>query len=102
MSPETRRRVKKALIDCLKGKCARCPETTDLQFDCIKPTGPAHHKMFSDARLKFYQFQLDRGNLQLLCGKCHTAKTTQEWNEKHGRMILLASAISGTRALPKL
>lgn len=46
--------------------------------------------MFSDNRLKFYQFQLEHENLQLLCPKCHTFKTKDEWRRKHHVRVALA------------
>ena len=52
--------------------------------------GNKHHKMFSDNRLKFYLHQLEAGNLQLLCAKCHTFKTLRDLNVLQGRKIALA------------
>ncbi len=84
MSPATRRQLRQYLIDKLGGKCARCPVAEYLQFDCIKPVGPAHHRMFSDRRYMFYLAQHQSGNLQLLCPKCHTHKTREDVHRSRG------------------
>jgi hypothetical protein len=91
MSPRTRRELRKYLIDKLGGKCSRCPETEYLQMDCIKPVGPAHHRMFSDRRYMFYLSQLQAGNLQLLCLPCHTNKTREDVHAKRGFRVRYAS-----------
>lgn len=91
MSPRTRNALRQRLLDALGNKCSRCPQTDYLQFDCKKPMGSKHHKMFSDNRLKFYLTQLEAGNLQLLCPKCHTFKTMQDMNILRGYRIRLAA-----------
>lgn len=58
----------------LGGRCARCGLQHCLTFDCIKPTGDKHHRMGSTARVAFYKAQMAKGNLQLLCSACNSAK----------------------------
>jgi hypothetical protein len=72
-----------ALRASLGGKCARCQETHHLQFDCITSTGPAHHGLNWRDRLAFYAREHERGNLQLLCPKCHVQKTLDEIAARH-------------------
>jgi len=69
------------LVEKLGGKCVQCGEIEDLQFDCIVPQGPAHKFMPWPRRIRWYWCEHLRGNLQLLCPKCHTYKTTRE-NQK--------------------
>lgn len=90
-SPTRRKIRREALVFRLGGKCARCPATTFLQFDCIQPTGPAHHKLFSDNRLAYYEIQQAEGNLQLLCRKCHTWKTLHDLRVLQNRKVRLAA-----------
>ena len=67
-----------ALRADLGERCARCSLPFDLEFDCIQPNGPAHHgKSFCD-RIRFYVREHQRGNLQLLCVKCHQLKSVQD------------------------
>jgi len=71
-------RRKKSLLDLLGNKCAKCPQTTDLQFDCIQPCGPAHHGLGMYDRMIFYVLQQRNDNLQLLCTTCHQIKSAQD------------------------
>lgn len=59
----------------LGDKCAYCGITTNLTFDCIKPTGGKHHKLSSVNRMSFYLGQWRAGNLQILCHTCNTKKS---------------------------
>lgn len=79
-------KVRAELVEALGGQCARCGELEDLQFDCITPRGPAHKFMPWPRRMRWYWQEHLRGNLQLLCPKCHTYKTTLE-NQK-GRLSI--------------
>jgi 5-methylcytosine-specific restriction endonuclease McrA len=58
--------------------CRECGETSGLEFDCITPTGHAHHRLSTDQRATFYRRQMAVGNLQLLCADCHQAKSAHE------------------------
>lgn len=71
----------------LGAKCAHCGSDNQLHFDCIQPRGPAHHRMGSRERIIFYEREHAAANLQLLCGRCHVAKTfadiaATEWRER--------------------
>jgi len=70
--------LRDALRSKLGGKCCRCEQTNHLQFDCKVSQGGAHHEMSWRQRLNFYCEQERRGNLQLLCPKCHVEKTLDE------------------------
>lgn len=64
---------------CILGKiCRHCGSTNDLEFDCIVAQGDEHHKMDTSARMSFYHREYRKNNLQVLCDKCHRAKTTKE------------------------
>lgn len=58
----------------LGGKCVFCGLTSNLTFDCIRPTGDGHHRLSSVARVTYYREQMRRGNLQLLCAGCNSRK----------------------------
>jgi hypothetical protein len=62
----------------LGGKCRVCGIGKCLTFDCIKPTGDAHHRMGSVHRVSFYRQQMRLGNLQLLCSSCNSLKGAKE------------------------
>lgn len=66
------RRVR--LVQALGGKCAQCGVTSNLTFDCIKPTGGQHHRMSSVQRMGYYLAQARRGNVQVLCHGCNSKK----------------------------
>lgn len=75
------------LVSTLGGKCAKCPATTALEFDCIVPQGPAHKYMPWPARVRWYWQEFLRKNLQLLCRECHKEKTRIE-NSKFRRLTI--------------
>lgn len=54
--------------------CAHCGSVNCLTFDCIRPTGDAHHRLSSVARMTYYVRQFNAGNLQVLCSACNTRK----------------------------
>jgi hypothetical protein len=68
---QERRRIKMLLGE----KCALCPATENLEFDCIIPQGDHHHKKDTSSRISFYRRQLAEGNLQVLCAKCNSRKS---------------------------
>ena len=74
--------LRQALKKELGGKCSRCKSTMGLEFDCILPAGAEHHGLGSAARIRFYRGEHAKGNLQLLCARCHNVKTQ---NERAGR-----------------
>ena len=67
-----------ALQQQLGGKCAVCPATTALEFDCIIPAGPAHHALGSLGRIAFYELMHERGKIQLLCRRHHQEKSLDD------------------------
>jgi hypothetical protein len=85
ISPRTRysRELKARLIAQLGGQCARCSAHEHLQFDCVRSQGGAHHEMQWRDRLRFYEREISRGNVQLLCPKCHVKKTLDEIAARH-------------------
>jgi hypothetical protein len=74
------------LVQALGGRCRSCGEIEDLQFDCISPRGPAHKLMPWPARIRWYWQEHLRGNIQLLCPRCHVRKTCFE-NQKGPRFL---------------
>lgn len=66
------------LMQVLGAKCAHCGTTGGLTFDCIRPTGPAHHRLSSVNRMTFYVQQFRAGNLQVLCVTCNSRKSNKE------------------------
>ena len=74
----TSRSIREQLRVLLGGKCARCPQTEHLQFDCKVSQGGDHHALNWRQRLNFYVEQAKLENLQLLCPKCHVEKTLDE------------------------
>jgi hypothetical protein len=62
------------MLRVLGEKCVRCGLTTNLTFDCIRPTGGRHHRLSSVARVTFYMQQMRRGNIQILCHTCNSRK----------------------------
>lgn len=72
------RRARSLLMWLLGDACATCGSTKNLEFDCIKPQGDAHHKYDTSHRMSFYRQQYDKGNLQIQCAKCHNKKTAKD------------------------
>jgi len=67
----------------LGARCAMCGCDRDLEFDCITDQGHAHHgPMGYVKRQYFYREQFHAGNLQLLCQRCHVAKTHLDYGEE--------------------
>lgn len=66
--------TREKLINILGGKCAHCAATVCLTFDCIVPTGDAHHRLSSVGRVTYYKREMARGNIQLLCSACNSRK----------------------------
>jgi 5-methylcytosine-specific restriction endonuclease McrA len=67
------------------GKCAHCPNTIGLQFDCKIPRGHWHHVTGSSQRQSFYEAEFQAGNLQLLCAFHHKLKTNLEARQRRSR-----------------
>ena len=66
------------LFKLLGDQCAWCGVTAPLEFDCIEPMGPVHHRSGPSARACFYRRMYSIGNLQVLCFDCHRRKTMME------------------------
>jgi len=64
------------------GVCRCCGSKGDLQFDVIRPQGPEHHRMNVYGRWRWYALADRRGELQLLCQSCHSAKTIADTKAK--------------------
>lgn len=62
------------MLRVLGERCVRCGLTTNLTFDCIRPTGDRHHRMSSVQRVTYYCEQMRRGNIQVLCHNCNSKK----------------------------
>lgn len=74
------RSARQRLRMALGGECAVCGSTEGLEFDCIVPQGPAHHRTGVIGRTCFYRKQHAVGNLQLLCPACHAPKSAAEYH----------------------
>jgi 5-methylcytosine-specific restriction endonuclease McrA len=72
------RRARVRLLLILGNRCVHCGATNCLTFDCIRPTGDAHHRMSTDQRMCYYHKQSRAGNLQILCADCNTKKSARE------------------------
>lgn len=74
------RRKRDELFIIIGRQCARCPSTTDLEFDVIIPVGnDDHHRRYSwDQRMTFYWRQYEDDNLQVLCKSCNAIKGNNE------------------------
>jgi hypothetical protein len=69
------RRLRELIAHDLGGRCSQCGSTQDLEFHCIEPAGPAHHRAGLAARHQFYRREhFIKRNLQLLCKSCHKSK----------------------------
>lgn len=60
--------------------CKECGREEELEFDCIEPQGDKHHKLDTERRMIFYWRQHEKGNIQILCERCHTKKSAEEFN----------------------
>ena len=67
------------LMETLGNRCVECGSLAPLVFDCIDPTGDAHHRMDTSARMSFYFRQHQAGNLQILCDACNTRKSASDY-----------------------
>ena len=63
-------------------KCGNCGSKfyRKLEFDVINGDGygERHHRMEWSWRISFYRAEHKKGNLQLLCDRCHAIKTSYE------------------------
>lgn len=71
---EWAKKAKKKLMVELGGKCVECGTKRKLTFDCVIPTGHAHHKMSFDRRMSYYRAQAADCNLQILCKRHNDEK----------------------------
>src|SRR5712691_833417 len=72
------RKARLKLVSELGGCCKSCQSEEELQFDCIVPQGPLHHRFEPSHLICFYRKESRKGNLQILCASCHEIKTTEE------------------------
>jgi len=61
--------------------CKSCGAEDKLTFDCIYPTGDAHHRMDTSQRMSYYHRQEREGNLQVLCAGCNAVKRHYEMEQ---------------------
>ncbi len=69
---------KAALVERLGGKCAQCGATTDLTFDHLLPRTWKSKDVHATKRLRLYAEEAERGEIQLLCGRCNSSKGAPE------------------------
>lgn len=73
-----RDRIRTFLFDALGRVCNNpdCRTREELTFDVIVPVGEPkeHHRYSSTQRMKFYERQHGRKNLQVLCNPCNSSK----------------------------
>lgn len=70
--------MRAALLLALGSRCAKCGTDQELELDCVVPTGDKHHRAGVYTRHHFYKKQHAAGNLQILCERCHVAKSVME------------------------
>ena len=75
---EWARRQRRALMAELGEVCVFCGSVLNLEFDCKKPMGDAHHRYDTSHRMSFYRKQHANGNLQVLCRRCNARKGSDE------------------------
>ena len=63
------------LIVLMGGKCQACCATQALEFDCYPVPETSHHFMPWPRKIRFYFEQFFKGNLRLLCKRCHLRET---------------------------
>lgn len=59
------------------GACQFCGATQPLEFDCHPVPETSHHFMPWPQRIRFYWQQFLKGNLRLLCKRCHLVETAK-------------------------
>lgn len=75
---EWAKRARIELLILLGGTCFKCGTEDMLEFDCIQPQGHRHHTFDTSQRMSFYRAQYKKGNLQILCERCHNKKASKE------------------------
>jgi hypothetical protein len=72
--------VRELLLFALGRECKACGAARQLTFDCVKPDGAKRHHgaMSWRQRMNFYWAEFERGNLQVLCLGCNSAKQDRE------------------------
>jgi 5-methylcytosine-specific restriction endonuclease McrA len=70
------------------GACERCGATAFLQMDLLQSDGGRHHGMSYPDRQAFYFQQHLLQNVQLLCPKCHAAKTIADVRRRRAKELL--------------
>lgn len=64
-------RIKQRLIKRLGGKCVDCKSPFDLEFDHKYGATWQRRKMWSGARLKKYEEEIEQGLIELRCSDCN-------------------------------
>jgi 5-methylcytosine-specific restriction endonuclease McrA len=65
------------------GPCKRCGSRKDLELDHLNPAKKVSHRVWSWSKARR---EVELAKCQVLCGRCHKAKTAAERREKldHG------------------
>jgi 5-methylcytosine-specific restriction endonuclease McrA len=71
-------RRRKAAVEHLGSKCARCPETESLEFDHIIPATKIMTVARASSRSEEF-FWAEVNKCQLLCYPCHLEKTAEDY-----------------------
>lgn len=71
-------RRRRALIRALGGKCAVCGSTEKLELDHKAPRDWTPSTRSKTQRLRAYQAEAKKGNVQVLCAQHHGAKTRDD------------------------
>lgn len=75
------RRRRTLWLSIFGDECVACGKKDELTFDCIVSCGDAHHKYDSAKRMQFYEQQIAKRNIQILCHKCNSQKKDMDNDE---------------------
>ena len=81
--------LREFILELSGGVCARCRGGERLEFDLKISDGGRHHSLSHSERQRFYLLEFQKGNLQILCRKCHQEKTTADVRDRAARAKLL-------------
>jgi len=70
-------------VEYLGGKCVKCGDIHNLQFDHIKREGKKYN-IASRLTLKLDNLKEELDKCQILCAPCHLDKTAKEWITQRG------------------
>jgi hypothetical protein len=96
---ENAKRRREVLREKLGGVCSMCGTRLDLQFDFIKSDGGKHHALSSVDRVRAYEIEFGRGNLQLLCGQ-HNREKGNEFKNFRKLNAAFSGIAAGSRLAP--